>query len=392
MAIPLISNVGFTEITQSLVDSNSGVLNDIAGTAKSKLPLQYFKLGENISGNLTMNNDSSHKKIILDTDGKTLLNSAGSPLTQNSSTALELKGSGNIQSTLKTSTLTQSDATHTGTTNFANSDSSTIAVSNVGTDLTVEKYKHFTRTSNQSGSASISYTGSDIDSGVTTIGGSTPNASTIFSDTSVSSGNTFNTNGGTPVFIGDTSTSSSSPASYNYQLYIATVANTTIGLRMDEYANIGSGTSYSGMGFGGLGGNHNSAGGNRHNIGFYGMWTVGPTQEEGGIGNLTFTRRFWFRFIRSGNDRSFVFTNNLNIACVLSGSDPFDGVTVNSGATATSTASNSTDGTYNITMTISGNDGNSHPYALAKLNNGTGTVDLTTQGYTGVRSSDGAID
>ena len=30
--------------------------------------------------------------------------------------------------------------------------------------------------------------------------------------------------------------------------------------------------------------------------------------------------------------------------------------------------------------------------ALAKFNNGTGTVDLTTQGYTGTRSSDGAID
>ncbi len=392
MSIPLCSNVAITKITQSLVDSNSSILNDMAGTAKSLLPVQYFQLDENITGNLTLNNNTAHKKIILDTNGKTLLNPNGSPLTQNSSTALEVKGSGNVQSTLKTSTLAQTDATHTGTTNFANSDSSTIVVSNVGTDLTVEKYKDFTRTSSSTGSANIAYTGSDIDSGVTTIGGSTPNASTIFSDTSVSSGNTFNTNGGTPVFIGDTSTSSSSPASYNYQLYIATVANTTIGLRMDEYANIGEGTGYNNMGFGGLGGNHNSSGGNKHQIGFYSMWTVGPTQDEGGIGGLTFTRRFWFRFIRSGNDRSFVFTNNLNIACVLSGSDPFDGVTVNSGATATSTASNSTDGTYNITMTISGNDGNSHPYALAKLNNGTGTVDLTTQGYTGVRSSDGAID
>lgn len=214
----------------------------------------------------------------------------------------------------------------------------------------------------------------------------------FFSDTSVSSGNTFNTNGGTPVFIGDTATSSSSPASYNYQLYIATVANTTIGLRMDEYANIGSSTSYSGMGFGGLGGNHNSAGGNKHQIGFYGMWTVGPSQEEAGIGGLTFTRRLWFRFIRSGNDRSFVFTNNLNIDCVLSGADPFDNVTVNSGATASSSSTNSTDGTYNITMTISGNDGSSRPYALAKVNNGTGTVDFTTQSYSGTRSSDGAID
>ena len=392
MSIPLCSNVAITKITQSLVDSNSSILNDMAGTAKSLLPVQYFQLDENITGNLTLNNNTAHKKIILDTNGKTILNPNGSPLTQNSSTALEVKGSGNVQSTLKTSTLAQTDATHTGTTNFANSDSSTIAVSNVGTDLTVEKYKDFTRTSNSQGSATIAYTGSDIDSGVTTIGGSTPNASTIFSDTSVSSGNTFNTNGGTPVFIGDTSTSSSSPASYNYQLYIATVANTTIALNMYEYANIGSGTAYSQMGFGGLGGAHNSAGGNSHRIGFYGMYTVGPSQDEAGIGGLTFTRRLWFRFIRSGNDRSFVFTNNLNIACVLSGSDPFDGVTVNSGATATSTASNSTDGTYNITMTISGNDGNSHPYALAKLNNGTGTVDLTTQGYTGVRSSDGAID
>ena len=64
MTIPLVSNVAFTEVTQSLVDSNSGVLNDIAGTAKSKLPVQYFKLGENITGNLTMSADSAHQKII----------------------------------------------------------------------------------------------------------------------------------------------------------------------------------------------------------------------------------------------------------------------------------------------------------------------------------------
>jgi len=45
MSIPLVSNVGFTEITQSLVDSNSGVLNDIAGTAKSKEPLKNTYVG-----------------------------------------------------------------------------------------------------------------------------------------------------------------------------------------------------------------------------------------------------------------------------------------------------------------------------------------------------------
>ncbi len=56
MAIPLISNVGFTEV------SSSGVLNDKAGTAKSKLPVQLFKLSGAITGNLQMNNNAAHKK------------------------------------------------------------------------------------------------------------------------------------------------------------------------------------------------------------------------------------------------------------------------------------------------------------------------------------------
>ena len=46
MAIPLISNVGFTEV------SSAGTLNDKAGTAKSKLPIQFFRLTDNISAKL----------------------------------------------------------------------------------------------------------------------------------------------------------------------------------------------------------------------------------------------------------------------------------------------------------------------------------------------------
>ena len=52
--------------------------------------------------------------------------------------------------------------------------------------------------------------------------------------------------------------------------------------------------------------------------------------------------------------------------------------------TATSTRTNSTDGSHNVTMTISGSDGSSQPFALADVNNGTGSLD-TTQ-YTGVLS------
>lgn len=364
MTIPLVSNVAFTEVTQALVDSNSGVLNDIAGTAKSKLPVQYFKLGENISGNLTMSADSAHQKIILDTDAKTLLNSAGSPLTNNSSTSLELKGSGNIQSTLKTSNVTDASTGFTGTSNFSNSNTSTLVVSNVDTDTTVEKYVDR--------AGSFAYNGSTIDSlGVTTVGGSTPNASTIFGSGSSTQYGINTTDGvNSAVFVGDTSTSTTtSPASIGYKLYIATIQpNTVSQLRMDEYSNKSGNISFYSNNISTVVSGHNRySGTTNHQLNYSG------------------TRRLWFRYERSGNDRSFVFTNNLDIACVLSGADPFDGVTVNSGATATSTSTNSTDGSHNVTMTISGSNGSSQPYALADVNNGTGN--LTTTQYTGTLSA-----
>ena len=351
MAIPLISNIGFTEV------NSAGTLNDKAGTAKSKLPIQFFKLTDNISGNLTLNNDSAHKKIILDTNGNNILNPNGSPLTTNSSTTLELLGSGNIQSTLKTSTATESSTGHTGTTTFSNSDSSTIVVSNVNTDTTVEKYID--------ASGNFAYNGSTIDSsGVTTVGGSTPNASTIFGSGSSTSFGINVTDGTTAAqFIGDTAVGGSSPVSFGYQLYIAQIPpNTVSQLRMDEYAN--QGYNVTGRQ---VGGHNRYSGTTNHQLNFSG------------------TRRLWWRYVRSGNDRSFVFTNNLAISCVLSGADPFDGVTVSAGATATSTSTNSTDGSFNITMTISGSDGSSQPFALAVVNSGTGSLD--TSGYSGTFSA-----
>ena len=351
MAIPLISNIGFTEV------DSAGTLNDKAGTAKSKLPIQFFKLTDNISGNLTLNNDSAHKKIILDTNGNNILNPNGSPLTTNSSTTLELIGSGNVQSTLKTSTATQSSTGHTGSTTFSNSDSSTIVVSNVDTDTTVEKYID--------ASGNFAYNGSTIDSsGVTTVGGGTPNASTIFgSGSSTQYGINITDGLNAAQYIGDTAVGGSSPVGNGYQLYIAQIPpNTVSQLRMDEYANISIG-QYSGS----VGGHNRYSGTTNHQLNFSG------------------TRRLWWRYVRSGNDRSLVFTNNLSISCVLSGADPFDGVTVSAGATATSTRTNSTDGSFNITMTISGSDGSSQPFALAVVNSGTGSLD--TSGYSGTFSA-----
>ena len=349
--IPLLQNIGYAEI------SSAGTLNDAMGSAKSKLPIQFFKLTDNISGNLTLSNDSAHKKIILDTNGKTITNSSGSPLTINSSTTLELKGSGNIQSTLKTSTAAVSSTSNTGTTVFSNTDSSQVVVSNVDTDTTVEKYINSTQ-------GNFSYNGSTIDaSGTITVGGSTPNAATIFGSGSSTAYGINTTDGNTAArFIGDTATSSGSPVGNGYQLYIATIGpNTVSQLRMDEYANIGIG-GYSGS----VGGHNRYSGTTNHRLNYSG------------------TRRLWWRYVRSGNNRTFVFTNNLAISCVLSGADPFNNVTVSAGATSTITTTNSTDGSFNITATISGNNGSSQPFALVPSNNGTGSIN--TDAYTGTLS------
>ena len=357
MSIPLISNIGFTEV------NSAGNLNTKAGTSKSKLPIQFFKLTDNVSGNLTLDNNSAHKKIILDTNGKTLLNSSGSPLTINSNTNLELRGSGNIQSTSKTFTSTISDTSNLGTTTISEADNSTVVVSNIDTDTTVEKYIDRTGT--------FAYDGSTIDSqGTTTVGGSTPNASTIFG-TGSSTQYGINITDGTQAaqFIGDTAQGASSPVGGGYKLYIATIGpNTVSQLRMDEYSNYhGSLGIYNSLVGGVMSGHNRYSGQTNHQLNFSGA------------------RRLWWRYVRAGNDRTFAFTNNLDISCVLSGADPFDGVTVSAGATNTVTTTNSTDGSFNITMTISGSNGSSQPFALASVNNGTGSVDVTA--YSGTLSA-----
>ena len=352
MSIPLISGLGFTEV------DSAGNLNDKAGTAKSKLPIQFFRLSNNISGNLTLNDDSAHKKIILDTNGKTILNPSGAPLTTQSSTTLELKGSGNIQSTLKTFGSNVDSTSNIGTTTITavNTNRSTMVVSNVGTDTTVEKYID--------ANGSFQYNGATIDaSGTISVGSGTPSAATIFTG---SSGFGINTSGGTPFYIGDTAQGASSPVGNGYQLSIANIpANTVSQLRMDEYANIGIG-GYSGSVSG-------------HN-----RYSSNPSQHQLNYGGA---RRLWWRFVRSGNDRTLTFTNNLAISVVLTGADPFDSVTVAAGATSVVTRSNSTDGSFSFTGTISGSDGSNQPFSLSSVNTGTGSIN--TDAYTGTFSASG---
>ena len=378
MSVPLVSNVGFTEVTQSLVDSNSGVLNDIAGS-RINLPIQYFKLGENISGNLTLNNVANNKKIILDTDGKTLLNPSGSPLTQNSSVAMELKGSGNIQSTKKTSTGTQASTSYSGTTTLSDSNSSTVVVGDDGFVITFnENYtlgnepyrdKHGIRTpdnipSGESWTGLTGTYGANI-SGLTANGFTFNNAGNLMTGVAGSIGNF-------QFYRMTDARRSRHDNDYKVYVWCSTgmfkkeVANNVTNSSTDSpdyiigpHTNPYTGQYYSPQGSRDSGNDHNA---------------YSNYQAMGRLESVTV------------NARTLTFTNNLTISCVLSGADPFDGVTVNAGATAQKILY-STDGSFNITMTISGNNDSGLPLALADVNNGTGSLDTSTQGYTGTFSA-----
>ena len=381
MSIPLIANLGFTEV------SSAGNLNDKAGTDKSKLPVQLFKLTDNISGNLTMTNDSAHKKIILDTNGNTIINSTGSPITNNSSTSLELKGSGNVQSTLKTFTSSESSTSNTGTTTIATADNSTVAVSDsdhtfVGT---------FIDDNRSAGS------GTSFGDGSTTV--TKPNtgstASMLVNETYYTTANTTNFGGvgldninrsdfgmsfshafledGTPIsgaIVGP-----SGPSTFDGVSADQPDTNTT---------HSHAGGTYRFMRW-----NSALVGVNNGNAGTFAieMFIDSATGKAvvaiiGGRGAFNQIKNVDVLGVTAG--RRFIFTNNLAISCVLSGADPYDGVTVGAGSTATANR-DSTDGSFSLTGTISGSDGSSQPYSVKPVNDGTGG--LVVSGHTGTRSA-----
>ena len=84
MAITLISNVGFTEI------STSGTVNTVAGI-KDNLPVQFYKIVSNIDGKLVINNNDYPKKLILDVNCKTINGQNQSAISYNGNDTLETR-------------------------------------------------------------------------------------------------------------------------------------------------------------------------------------------------------------------------------------------------------------------------------------------------------------
>ena len=382
MAIPLITNVGFTEV------SSSGVLNDKAGTAKSKLPIQLFKLSGAISGNLQMNNDSAHKKIILDTDGNNITNSSGSPLTNNSSVALELKGSGNVQSTLKTFTSSESSTGNSGTTTISEADNSTVVVQ---TDT--HTFDTALVDDNRSAGSGTTFTdfnttvkrpqdGSNSDrranptyyttSSATAFGGKGL-TNINRSDFAMSFTHAF-LEDGTPIsgaIVGPSGPSTFDGVSANQP-----DTNTTHTVGSDTYRYMQWNSALVGV---------NNGNSGTMGIAMYIDVNTGKAVVEiilGAGGRGAFNQIKNVDVVGPTAGRRFIFTNNLAISCVLSGGNPFS-ATVSAGATSTENR-DSTDSSFSLTGTISGNDGSSRPFALKDINDGSGSVN--EDAYTGTKS------
>ena len=381
MAIPLISNLGFTEV------DSAGTLNDKAGTAKSKLPIQFFKLTDNVSGNLTMTNDSAHKKIIIDTNGNTILNSSGSPITNNSSTSVELIGSGNVQSTLKTFTSSVASTSNTGTTTISEADNSTVVVADdvhtFDAALIDDNRSAGNGTSFGDGSTTVTKPNTGSTAGMlvnetyyttsaTTSFGGVGLTNINRSDFAMSFTHAF-LEDGTPIsgaIVGP-----SGPSTFDGVSADQPDTNTT---------HSHAGATYRFMRW-----NSALVGVNNGNSGTFAieMFIDSATGKAvvaiiGGRGAFNQIKNVDVVGPTAG--RRFTFTNNLAISCVLSGADPYDGVTVGAGATAVANR-DSTDGSFSITGTISGSDGSSQPYALKDVNDGTG--DIVVSGHTGTRSA-----
>ena len=403
MSVPLISNVGFTEV------NSSGVLNDKAGKAKSKLPVQIFKLTDNISGNLQMNADSAHKKIILDTTGNNITNSSGSPLTTNSSTTLELKGSGNVQSTLKTFTTSGSSNT-----TISEADNSTVAITDqdfyseisqsggyqpsFGTGAP-NSSSIFVIADNQTGGPSnfgsawrlrvpsgVTWKiGSEEISGGTTLTAAQNNAA-IGASSSFNKITSFSATVNDNPNIGDNTTSfpaSGWTSGFNGDSNIYLIRSASLGVisgqQTDNYLvyNVTNGRweGYKSTR------SYNVDDNNQVVLGTP-SYSLGYA-DSGRRGNTPPPQLITLNINVEQTGKRFTFTNNLSISCVLSGNDPYNGVTVSAGSTAVSDR-NSSDTSFIITGTISGSDGSSRPFALKDINDGSGSVDETA--YTGTKS------
>ena len=381
MSIPLIGNVGFTEI------SSAGSLTTAAG-AKIALPVQLFKLTDNITGQLTLTENANHKKVIIDTNGNNITNETGSPLNVDcpSGVPVELKGSGNVRSNLKTFTSAVTDTTNTATTTIATAGNSTLAVStshtfteqlvdinkNAGsgntfgdgfTTVTSPKDGSVSRMVNEAyylSSMATNFGGNDLDNIDRSDFGMSFTHAFLEDGTPISgriSGpSTPGGTGGTSTFDGGTSKRPSENAVYNGYRYMKWL-NALVGV------NNGNSGSFDIEIF----------------INTNGLAVVAIIGGRGAFNQIKNVDVF-----TTSTGRQFTFTNNTSHTITLSGGNPYTNTVVTASGTGVVTR-DSQDGSFDITGTFPDTNDSGAPLSSLGLNE-TSSTTVNVDNHTGSNS------
>tara|TARA_R100001079_G_scaffold91572_1_gene54109 strand:- start:832 stop:1989 length:1158 start_codon:yes stop_codon:yes gene_type:complete len=381
MSIPLIGNVGFTEI------SSAGSLTTAAST-KIGLPIQLFKLTSSISGQLTLTENSNHKKVIIDTNGNNIINSSGSPLNVDcpSGVPVELKGSGNVQSTVKTFTSAVTDTSNTGTTTIAEAGNSTLAVT------TNHTFTEQVRDDNRNSGSGASF-GDGFTTVVSPVTGS--NTSLLVNESYYSSSITTDFGGvgldninrsdfgmsfthafledGTPIsgaIVGP-----SGPSTFDGVSAQQPTTNTT-------HSHAGSTYRFMGWNAALVGVNNGNSGTFAINIFINSSNGAAVVAIIGGRGAFNQIKNV--DVFTTSTGRKFTFTNNTSHTITLSGSDPYSSTSVSASGTGVVNR-DSTDGSFSITGTFPDTNDAGAPLSSLGLNE-TSSTTVNVDNHTGTNS------
>jgi len=387
MGAPLISNLGFTEV------SSSGSLNDKAG-AKINLPIQLFKLTGNVSGQLTLDSTANHKKVILDTNGFDIDNGSDAPLDMDTpgSVKVELKGNGTIKATKRTFTISQASTSHTGTTADPDNASQTVVDTNhTYTEQVINDIRP--DPGNSYGNGGGASWGD---------GGGTTHAYPPSSGSNRNSHRTHGTyyNTSTATKFGGPSLTNVIRSDFSMTFTHAFMEDgnrtdgpiTGVGGSFPPTTNTTH--SYSGATYRFCrwfsafqrvnNGNAGSTG-----VAIYIDANNGRAVVELENGRGAFCQIRDVKCFNTATGRNFTFTNNTDHTVELdnlSSSNPLGGPSVLSGASITGTR-NSTDGSYSITATVPATDGSGNILSVHDLNKGTALLDSSQ--HTGITSVKG---
>ena len=392
MGAPLISNLGFTEV------NSSGSLNTKAG-AKINLPIQLYKLTANISGQLELSSTANHKKVILDTNGFNIDNGSDAPLNMDTpgGTTVELKGSGAIRATGKTTTITQSSQGHTGTTTAGSGDTTQVVVdtNHTYTETQINDIRPDPGNSYGSGggapwndnfSTTVKY---PIEQGSAPPGSdrSGVRAHRIYYNTSTAT--KFGGNNLTNVIRSDFSMTfthafmedgnrTDGPITGVGGSFPPTV-NTTRSYAGSTYRFCRWFSAFQRV-------NNGNAG--QTGVAIYIDAGTGKAIVELENGRPSFCQIRDVKCFSTETGRKFTFTNNTDHTVTVGGSNnPLSGpVIVLAGGSLTGTR-NSTDGAYSITHTLPDTDGSGNPLAIHDLNKGSALLDSSQ--HTGITSVKG---